>query len=282
MNMKLADIINRQSPPVPWQEGENIPWNDPGFSERMLREHLSQDHNAASRRLEIIDKHVDWIHREVLSERPSRILDLGCGPGLYMLRLAKLGHQCVGIDYSPASIAYAIEQAENEKASITCSCEDIRQADFGTGYDLVMLIFGELNVFPPVDAKTILDKTHKALKQGGTLLLEPHTFAAVEWIGKQPGTWHSVERGLFSDTPYLCLQENFWESNSRRAITRYYVIDTETGNVTRHSASYQAYTDDEYESVLSACGFSSIRRYDSLEGNAEGHQSDLMAIVAKK
>ena len=280
--MKLSDIIKRQTPPVPWQEGDNIPWNEPGFSERMLREHLTQDHNAASRQFEIIDKHVDWIHREVLSEKQCSILDLGCGPGLYMMRFAKLGHQCVGIDYSPASIAYAVEQAENEKISITCSCEDIRQADFGAGYDMVMLVFGELNVFSPADAKTILEKAHKALKQGGTLLLEPHTFDAVEWIGKQPRLWHSVEQGLFSDSPYLCLQENFWESSSRRAITRYYVIDANTGNVTRHSASYQAYTDDEYESALSNCGFSSIRRYDSLEGNAEGHQSDLMAIVANK
>ena len=130
--MELSDIINRQSPPVPWEEGENIPWNDPGFSERMLREHLSQDHNAASRRFEIIDKHVEWIHREVLSEKQSAILDLGCGPGLYMLRLEKLGHQCVGIDYSPASISYAKELAVKEEVSFRCSCQDIRQADFET------------------------------------------------------------------------------------------------------------------------------------------------------
>jgi SAM-dependent methyltransferase len=280
--MKLSDMITRQLPPIPWEEGDNIPWNEPGFSERMLREHLTQSHNAASRRFEIIDEHVDWIHREVLSEKQSRILDLGCGPGLYMLRFAKLGHQCVGIDYSPASIAYAKEQAENEKVSFECSCEDIRQADFGAGYDLVMLIFGELNVFPPIEAKAILDKAYEALKPGGTLLLEPHTFAAVEWIGTQPRSWHSVEQGLFSDTPYICLQENFWESSSRRAITRYYVIDAENGDVTRHSASYQAYTDDEYESALRKCGFSSIRQYESLAGNVEGRQGDLMAIIASK
>ena len=278
--MNLSDIINRTSPPVPWEEGENIPWNEPGFSERMLKEHLSQDHNAASRRFEIIDKHIDWIHREVLSEKQSKILDLGCGPGLYLLRLARLGHHCVGIDYSPASIAYAKEQAKNEHVAFTCSCEDIRQAEFGTGYDLVMLIFGELNVFPPVDAKAMLDKAHGALKQGGTLLLEPHTYDAVEWIGTQPRSWHSVEQGLFSNAPYLCLQENFWESSSRRAITRYYVIDAGTDDVIRHSASYQAYTDDEYALVLSGCGFSNIRRYDSLAGNVEGHQGELMAIVA--
>ena len=27
--------------PEPWDEGDNIPWNEPGFSRRMLREHLT-------------------------------------------------------------------------------------------------------------------------------------------------------------------------------------------------------------------------------------------------
>ena len=34
--MDLIDIIHRALPPVPWTEGEKIPWNEPGFSHRML------------------------------------------------------------------------------------------------------------------------------------------------------------------------------------------------------------------------------------------------------
>jgi hypothetical protein len=80
--MNLLDMIERTAIPAPWSEGEKIPWDEPGFSERMLKEHLSQEHDAASRRTEHIDAHVDWIHRELLGERPARVLDLGCGPGL--------------------------------------------------------------------------------------------------------------------------------------------------------------------------------------------------------
>ena len=56
--MKLSDIVNRRIESVPWTEGEKIPWNAPEFSRRMLLEHLSQKHDAASRRFEIIDRHV--------------------------------------------------------------------------------------------------------------------------------------------------------------------------------------------------------------------------------
>ena len=96
-----------EQPPEPWVEGDHLPWDDPGFSERMLQAHLSQRHDVASRRFETIDRHIAWIHDSLLQGRTSRILDLGCGPGFYLQRLAGLGHACVGIDFSPASIAYA-------------------------------------------------------------------------------------------------------------------------------------------------------------------------------
>ena len=57
----ILDIVHRTPKPAPWSEGDNIPWDDPGFSERMLAEHLSQQHDLASRRSETIDQHLDWI-----------------------------------------------------------------------------------------------------------------------------------------------------------------------------------------------------------------------------
>src|SRR5262245_56889161 len=112
--MRLDELRARAMPPGPWAEGENIPWDEPEFSARMLREHLSQAHDRASRREEIIDRQVTWIHRDLLEERPTAVLDLGCGPGLYTSRLACLGHWCVGLDYGPAAIAYAPERADEE------------------------------------------------------------------------------------------------------------------------------------------------------------------------
>ena len=46
---------------------------------------------------------------------PARYTGLRpAGRGLYASRLARLGHRCVGIDFSPASIDYAREQAVSE------------------------------------------------------------------------------------------------------------------------------------------------------------------------
>ena len=280
--MKIIDLIHRKSVPGPWAEGEKIPWNDPEFSRRMLDEHLSQEHDAASRRFETIDRHVRWIHDQVLQGKPTRILDLGCGPGLYTHRLAKLGHRCVGIDFSPASIAYAKEHTGAEGPECTYIQEDIRSADFGGGYGLVMLIFGEFNVFRATEAGEILKKACRALVPGGFLLLEPHSFETVVEIGEQPRSWYSAEKGLFSDKPHLCLQENFWDSKSKVAIQRYYVVDAATGEAGLHSSSMQAYTDEEYRSLLAECGFGEAMIYPSLGGNAGGPRSSLIGILSQK
>lgn len=269
--------------PAPWAEGEKIPWHEPEFSRRMLAEHLSQAHDAASRRLEIIDRHVAWLHGELLRGRPARVLDLGCGPGLYTSRLARLGHECVGIDYGPASIAYAREQAAAEALRCTYVEQDVRTADYGQGYQLAMMLYGEINVFRPEEARAILCRAFQALVAGGVLVLEPHPFAVVRRLGQQPPTWYSAAEGLFSDRPHVCLMNSAWHESQAVAIQRWYIIDATTGEVTRHADSMQAYTDEQYYTLLRDCGFEGVTFYPSLAPVA-GDQvpGDLLAITARR
>lgn len=280
--MKLIDLIHRGAP-QPWSEGDNIPWNEPGFSSRMLREHLSQAHDAASRRFETIDRHVCYIHERVLGGKSSRILDLGCGPGLYAERLARLGHTVRGIDFSPASIEYARENAAKE--GITCAFElaDVRQADYGQdgSLDLVMLLYGEFTVFRPADAQTILRKARAALRPGGLLLLEPSEAAAVKAGGTRPAEWYTQDGGLFAERPHLVLEETFWDESSQAATHRYYVVDAAIGAVDHYAASYQAYSDAALTTLLEACGFGRARFYPSLTGEGtRGEVGEFFALSA--
>lgn len=262
--MNLSDIIHRGTP-QPWVEADNLSWNEPEFSARMLHEHLSQAHDAASRRAEVIDQHVDFIHHRLLEGRSGRVLDLGCGPGLYAVRMARLGHSVRGIDFSPASIAYARQQSN----ALDCvfELEDVRKADYGQGYDLVMFIYGEFNVFRREQGRAILEKAFAALKPGGLLLLEPSTAEATRAIADEPREWSANASGLFSPRPHLMLGEAFWDEPAQVAIKRYYVVDAETGAVERFSSSYVAYTPDELRDLLCSSGYTDVCFYPSLSGD---------------
>jgi hypothetical protein len=78
---------------------------------------------------------------------------------------------------------------------------DVREAGYGSGIGLVMMLYGEPNAFTAGDARAILAKAHAALREGGIVVLEAHTFAAVQRNGEQPPTWYSSTSGLFMDAP---------------------------------------------------------------------------------
>ncbi len=279
--MNIMQLITRIETSEPWSEGEKIPWNDSGFSERMLKQHLTQEHDFASRRSEIVDRHVDWIHNK-LGGKPSKILDLACGPGLYSNRLTKLGHSCTGIDFSPSSIKYAREQAIKDEVEIDYVLEDIRTADYGDNYDVVLFIYGEFNVFKPVDIKRVLKKAYDSLKKSGLFIAEPNRYETVKQVGKSSASWFSSKQGLFSPKPHLCLMENFWDQEKHVATTRYYIIDAETNNVTLHASSMVAYTRENLEQIIREVGFKDIVFFESLSGGKKDFNKNLEVVEARK
>lgn len=262
--MSQAEWSRKSNPPAPWELGEKIPWDNPEFSQRMLVQHLSQEHDWASRRSTIIDQQVGWLVRH-LPEAPSRILDLGCGPGLYTQRLARFGHACTGIDFSPASMAYAREQAKAEGISIDYRLADLRHGGFPDSFDLAMLLFGELNVFRPTEAAAILADAVQSLKPGGRLLVELHPFAEVQRLGQLPPVRQANDSGLFSARPHLYLQEHFWDATSATATTRYLVVDAETSEAREYGATMQAYEDEECRRILEHAGLKGLRKLDPAE-----------------
>jgi len=252
--MKLTDIFEGKPEQSHWDGKYKIPWDEPGFSRRMLKEHLSQSHDLASRKLKSIDDHVHWIHKEVLEGKPSRILDLGCGPGFYSSKLAKAGHHCKGIDFSPASIEHAISNNPNGKL---CDYRlgDIRKEDYGKGYDLVLFIYGEFNAFPRHEVEGILKMIYQSLSNGGQLLIEPHTYEAVKRIGESENSWYKAESGLFSDKPHICLTENVWDESAHSERQTFIVIDAATLSVDYYTNTLQAYKCEEYRDIIGSAGF---------------------------
>jgi SAM-dependent methyltransferase len=249
----LLDFISR--PPESgslWGGKYKIPWDDPAFSRRMLDEHLSQGHDLASRRSGTIQLQADWIHNSLCGSNPANLLDLGCGPGLYLKEFIGLGYNCRGIDFSPASIEHARSQIGDHAELIQ---GDIREQDFGSGYSLIMMIYGELNVFSPSECRQILNKAFSSLGPGGKLLLEVQSFEAVKKIGNTPNNWYKAESGLFSEHPHVCLTENHWFGKQFTALQQFVVIDARNGDTSVFRSTTKAWTEEEYLCLLAETGF---------------------------
>jgi SAM-dependent methyltransferase len=202
---------------------------------------------------------VEWLDREILSPHSS-VLDLGCGPGFYTSRLAALGHRCVGIDFSPASIEYARSEATAASLDCTYVLEDLSGADFGSGFDAALFLYGEFNTFPRREAQQLLAKARDALRPGGCLVLELHTEEQVRLLGAATPSWYVSERGLFADEPHVCLIDRAWDDTSRASAERFTVFRSGSDGPDTYVCTTQAYADSEYGKLLESAGFASVQR----------------------
>ncbi|OGZ32200.1 MAG: hypothetical protein A2V69_00235 [Candidatus Portnoybacteria bacterium RBG_13_40_8] len=106
--------------------------------------------------------------------RGGKILEIGCGCGYLTLELARNNMDVTGIDLSPGSIEIA-NQVLSENAfkenfgSLKYICTGIHKYDLGNQTFDTIIFFGTLHHMP--DPALILRKVHRALKQGGQLII---------------------------------------------------------------------------------------------------------------
>lgn len=261
-------------------EESKIPWDEPAFSQRMLANHLSQDHDWASRRQNVIEQQVEWIASQL--SPGAHILDLGCGPGLYTHRLAERGFHCTGVDFSPASVNWACQQAQNAELNIDYIQQDICTYWPDKSFDFIMMTFGELNVFSTADVRLLISRCALWLEPGGRLLAEVHTFEEVKRQGMAEASWQRCQDGLFLGVPHLLLTEHGWDEETQTSSTLFWAIEA-NGHTTRFGSQMTAWRDEEYASLLGNAGFTRLTSSESHDWPvSETFEGKLFALLAEK
>lgn len=286
----LRQLLDRSPAPRPWRDGHKIPWHEPEFSRRVLAVHLDPDTHMASRAPEVIDAHVAWL-RELISaepapaDRPVHVLDLGCGPGLYALPLAREGLQVTGIDFGPAAVSHAqrlldeagcAARAAIIQADLTQLPRDlVRQL---APADVTTFWFAEFHGFAADAAQRILDDAAAMTRPGGLLVLE--TMPLDLFARDQETSWSLHRRSVFSDRPHLWLQEHHWHEDDLAEITVHWILDVDDGSLARYSQCHQAYTDDQLAAMVDAAGFTPQDLYPPITGVDE--QLEFPVLVARR
>lgn len=262
-SLKLTDalwkIYSRPDRPTAWANGGNLPWDEPDFSRRMLREHLDQSHGAATRIDAERTLQIDWFWEQLGLAADQNVLDVTCGPGLYALALAQRGCQITGIDFAPAAIDHARQIAEDDKRSeqITLIQGDVRDVPFDSKpYDAALLIYGQLAVFPKADAQALLTKIAAALKPGGKLCIELLNQDRVDKTNSK--WWYTDDSGLWGNAPFLHLGERFWDEEQQLSMERFYVVHLESGELTDILLCDQTYSVNEMTAMLQTAGFATV------------------------
>ena len=252
-------IMAAERPARAWATGSQLPWHEPDFSRRMLDIHLDPSTQMASRSPDVIARHLDWLTAQLGSPGADggRILDVGCGPGLYCHGLARRGWAAAGFDFAPAPVAWARTVAEDENLDCLFLEADLTAlpADFAARVgpcDAVTFWFGEFHSFPPEVAARFLRRLAACLKPGGLFVLEYQPWDI--FVQEDSTEWSAHGKSVFCDQPHLWLQEFFWDEEARAEVHVHWIIEQESGNLTRYVQCHQAWPDGELLALLAEAG----------------------------
>ncbi len=279
--MKNEVVLNKirefMKKPQPFnKEGGNI-WTEEYIAKQMLKAHLDEKSDAASYNKRTIDNIVEFIGQNI-SKKDAKILDLGCGPGLYTERLCEKGYKVTGIDFSENTIKYAKDSARKKGLNIDYFCKNILELNYFEKYDVVIQIYGEINTFSDSERTKIFQIIKNALKPEGIFIFDVSTptFRKRNGIEKN---WSISEGGFWREKTHIILEEGFKYDNDIW-LDQYIIIDDEDVQVYRNW--FHDYTIKTISEIIEKSRFKIINVVGSLTGEPLKEESDWIGIVAEK
>ncbi|MGX7351648.1 hypothetical protein RU97_GL001065 [Enterococcus canis] len=273
-------MFNYLKEPILYQQSKDAIWLDPHISKQLLAAHLDGNNEGASRNPQFIQQSVDWICQLFPAAKYPKIIDLGCGPGLYAEPLTRLGYQITGIDFSAESIQYARQQALNKQLAITYIKEDYLNQELPDGsYDIALLIYCDLGVFSSKDRQRVFQKVFASLRANGVFIFD--VFTAQHYRDHQDSkTWQIEQNSFWSQTKCLRLQQNKHFPEASTFLERHYLIYPDY--VKEFFIWDTIFEPQQLIAELHSCGFSEVAYYGDVTGTKYQEISETICLVAKK
>ena len=275
----LKTISKYIAKPALFEPGEPLFWDDPHISRSMLEAHLNPAHDAASRRPETIDKEVGNLISSSILKKGNKVLDLGCGPGLYANRLCVHGIKVTGVDVSKRSIAYATKYAGENKLNITYRCLNFFGIDYKIEFDAVLQTHGELGTFSDEKRDALLAKIHTVLKPEGLLIFDV-TSTAPRPKETLQNHWYIMDSGFWRPGRHLVLEQAFDYPEDSVRVDQYILVDEK--NISVYRTWIHNYTLNSIKPVLEKAGFKIMQTWNSLAGTPYKEGGEWLAIVARR
>jgi len=197
--------------------------------------------------------HCHWIHKTFSKKRYLRILDVGCGIGLYSHQLAKYGHQVVGIDISAIVIKHAAKISVNDRCSFICG--DIFDYNSPDKFDLILFTYSIFNTLSYQKGLALLQHLYGMQFSGGAfyieaLCLNKETFESGTKIQKE-----CSHDDLFPEAEWV-LRDIEWNNLEQSFEFRhYYQLNTK---LEKTNLKLYAYSEQQYKNLLIKAGWKTV------------------------
>jgi 2-polyprenyl-3-methyl-5-hydroxy-6-metoxy-1,4-benzoquinol methylase len=278
MNLKINELMELSKKPALFTPGEKQFWNDPYIAKQMLAAHLDPNTDRASYPPDTINNRVKFGIEYLGLKKGDRILDAGCGPGLYCERFAKAGLQVTGMDISENSLQYAKETAERKGLKVEYINASYLDMCFHNVFDAIFIIWHDFCVLSFEDRGKFLTNVFIALKPGGYFAFDVSTPYSEEIT--EYSSWYACEHGFWSSEPSLVLEKGYYYPEA--AISLYQCV-VAINDITKVYRLYHThYTKETITELLTSHKFKVAEVFEDLTGKMYFDKTKTLGVIAQK
>ncbi|WMJ85242.1 class I SAM-dependent methyltransferase [Anaerocolumna sp. MB42-C2] len=278
-NLNINLLLNSVKKPDLNTDDEELFWDDPHIAQQMLEAHLNPNWDAASYNHKTIEQIVEWQTKYLNLKKGAKILDLGCGPGLYCTRFSRYGLNVTGMDYSHNSIDYARKYADTNSLDIRYICQDYITMDYTHEFDAIFLIYCDLGALSDNRRDLLLEKIYKALKPGGTFVFD--VFTRFNWEQLPLRNWYMSESGFWKPNPHLVLEQTF-DFEVENILLRQYTILDDKGAITTYHLRDHYYSKQNILQLMKKYGYQVQDVWSDLTGKNYEEKTKCLGVAATK
>ena len=214
---------------------------------------------------------VDFLVGALALTKSMRLLDAGCGHGRHSNRLSAHVAEILALDRNGEFLEVAKREAdENGIRNIKYEQADIREIDFPSAFDRVVLANTIFGIFSDAENALLLRRLGSSLRPDGLLF-----FDVVNRDVILCGLQHHAITECSGD--YLLDRLSFDPETGRMSNGRVYI---RSGVATEAPFSLRVYNRSEISALLTQAGLKLVSAYDGWTGKPFNAQSKKILIVA--
>ena len=271
--------INSRPEPFEFYTAADL-WTDEHTSEQMLAYHLNTDIDVSSRRGEFIDQTVLWIASHFQVGTQTRIADFGCGPGLYANRLAKIGANVTGIDFSRRSIEHSLRAAAEAELTIEFLNQNYLNFETEDRFDIILMIMCDFCALSSSQRMVMLEKFHSLLLPGGSVLLDVYSLNAFEQREETTEYGVNLLNGFWSAEKYYGFRNTFKYDDAKVVLDKYTIVEAERTRTVYNWLQY--FSPASLLSEFETAGFTQHELYGDVAGTPFDEAASEFAIVGRQ
>lgn len=188
----------------------------------------------------------------------TRVLDLCCGPGLFVVPLARAGHSVTGVDLSRVMLERARKACVEEGVEVDLVREDMHDHVRPGAYDVVLNLYTSFGYFAePERNLQVLRNAHESLAPGGRLV--------VDLLGKEVlAGWVGRPQAVEVEDAVVHMRDTILDDWTRLR-TDWTLV---RGNTARHaSITSVLYSAAELRALFGAAGFTAVECFGGFDAS---------------